>query len=132
MGSNPIITILYKPDKNPTDCSSYRPICLLNTDHKLLSSLLATRLAKTIPQLINPDQTGFISQTEFVDNVRRTLNIIETAQKQNVPVGMATLDAEKAFDNVLWPYLFEILSNFGLHTTFINWLKALYKSLSQS
>lgn len=56
-----IITVLYKPGKNPTDCSSYRPISLLSTDHKLLSSILATRLAKIIPQLINPDQTGFIS-----------------------------------------------------------------------
>lgn len=54
--------------------------------------------------------------------MRPTLNIIETAQKQNLPVGM-TLDAEKAFDKVLWPHLFETLRNFGLHATFINWLK---------
>lgn len=59
--------------------------------------------------------------------MRGTLNIIETAQKQNLPIGMVTLDAEKAFDKVMWPYLFETLSIFRLHTTFINWLKAMYR-----
>ncbi len=47
--------------------------------------------------------------------------------RQNLPAGMVTLDAEKAFNKVLWPYMFETLKNFGLHTTFINWLKAMYK-----
>lgn len=41
-----IITVIHKPGKNPTDCSSYKPISLLNTDHKVLSSIPATRIAK--------------------------------------------------------------------------------------
>lgn len=33
-----------KKDKQPTECSSYRPLSLLNTDFKLYSKVLATRL----------------------------------------------------------------------------------------
>ena len=65
-----IVTVLHKPGKNLADCSSYRPISHSNTDHKLLSSILTTRLAQIIPHLINPDQAGFIIQRQLVDNVR--------------------------------------------------------------
>lgn len=110
-----IITLLQKPGKDQTDCSSYRPISLLNTDYKLLSFILASRLTKILPQLIDPDQTGFIAQRQLVDNVRQTLNIMEEAQKQNLPVAIITLDAEKAFDKVFWPYLFEFWFSFYFH-----------------
>ncbi len=38
---------------------------------------------------------------------------------------LLTLDAEKAFDQVLWPYIFELCKGFDFHNTFINWLKAM-------
>ena len=59
--------------------------------------------------------------------MRRTLNLIKIAQKKILHVAVVTLDAEKAFDKVLWPYLFETLNRFGIHDRFIRWLKAMYK-----
>lgn len=37
------ISLLLKPNKDPLDCSSYRPISLLNVDFKILSKTLAIR-----------------------------------------------------------------------------------------
>lgn len=123
-----IITVVHKPGKNPNECASYRPISLLNTDHKILTAILAEKLAKIIPSLVKSDQTGFIQQRYLADNVRRTLNVLHWAQKNTIPIGIFTLDAEKAFDKVLWPYMFETLRQFGIHETFIGWVEALYKN----
>lgn len=54
------ITSLPKPGKDPQKCSNYRPLSLLNSDYKMLSKIIALRLDKVIPKIINADQTGFI------------------------------------------------------------------------
>lgn len=61
----------------------YKPIALLNVDVKfkcnvkLLSSILADRPNKIMPDIVDLDQTGFIKIRPLSENVRRTLNIIE-------------------------------------------------------
>ena len=54
------ISLILKPDKDPLNCSSYRPISLLNTDYKILAKTLTSRLEKVVPDIISTDQTGFM------------------------------------------------------------------------
>ena len=119
---NSIVTVIHKEGKDPTSCGSYRPITLLNVDQKLLSSIIANRLTKIIPLIIDPDQTGFIPDRYLADSVRRTLNIIDFSKEINTQTLILTLDAEKAFDRVSWPFIFETCSKFGFHDNFIKWL----------
>lgn len=54
------ISVILKKNKPPDICGSYRPISLISVDSKLLSKLLARRLEKFLPTLINSDQTGLV------------------------------------------------------------------------
>lgn len=120
------ISLLLKKGKQPEDCASYRPISLLNSDFKILSKILATRLEDSLPQLIKEDQTGFIKGRSSGNSIRRLLNIIQFSHQQKMDSLVVSMDAEKAFDRVEWPYLFYTLSKFGLGENFVSWVKLLY------
>lgn len=123
-----IISVLLKERKDPTLCASYRPIALLNTDCKILTSILAKRVGTIITDLIHPDQTGFISGRYLPDNIRRLLNIMEQSKKRQHPCMVLAVDAQKAFDRVSWPFLFKTLEKFGFGPKFIGWIKLLYSA----
>lgn len=123
-----LISVLLKPNKDPTLCSSYRPLSLINTDLKIISKALAMRLESVIGSLIHHDQTGFIKNRHSSDNTRRLFSLINLANRNNIPTVIASLDAEKAFDKVSWSYLFTVLEYFGFGQFFINWIKFFYNS----
>lgn len=44
------ITVLHKTGKDPLQCSSYRPISLLDRDSKIVTKVLAKRLETITPK----------------------------------------------------------------------------------
>lgn len=50
-----IIAVLPKPNKDPTLCSSYRPLSILNTEIKVYARALATRVETYMTKLIHND-----------------------------------------------------------------------------
>lgn len=120
-----MITVILKPDKSPTSCSSFRPISLMGCDTKILCKALSKRLEKYLPQLISNDQNGFVLQRQGFHNIRRVLNVL--FEKNNAKdTAMLSVDASQAFDRIEWKYLFDLLPRYGLGETFLKWIKLLY------
>lgn len=122
------ISVLLKKDKDPVQCSSYRPISLLCCDYKILTKTLALRLDPVISTIINEDQTGFIPGRQSFFNVRRLFNVVFSPHSTIQPEVILSLDAEKAFDRIEWSYLFTVLEKFGMGPTFCRWIKVLYST----
>ena len=121
------ISLIAKKDKDPLLCSSYRPISLLNVDFKILSKVLARRLESVVPEIVSPNQTGFVKGRHSYSNLRKLFNIIHSTRLE-CPEVVVSLDAEKAFDRVEWKYLFFTLKKFGFEESFISWIELLYSS----
>lgn len=122
------ISLIPKKNKDLEDCSSWRPVSLLNSDVKLLAKTLAGRLDPCLLNVISKDQTGFIRGRQLSSNIRRLLNIILSKPETQDPEMVISMDAEKAFDRVEWNYLFSVLNRFGFGQNFMLWIKLLYNA----
>ncbi|XP_068107367.1 alpha-protein kinase 2 isoform X1 [Hyperolius riggenbachi] len=122
------ISVILKSGKDETACGSYRPIALLNTDYKVFTKILATRLASILPDLIDKDQVGFTYFRQAGDNTRRTISLIDSVNHTKTPALLLSLDAEKAFDRLSWPYMFSLLKHLGFSGSFATALSLLYSA----
>ena len=59
--------------------SYWRPISLLNTDIKLISKALATRLKYMLPDLILSNQTAFMKNRYISESGKLIYDVLETA-----------------------------------------------------
>lgn len=118
------ICLLLKKGRDETNVASYRPLSLLNSDQKIIAKVLANRLNKHIGTLIHSDQTGFIPERFGFSNTRRLLNIMYSNELPHAAV--ISLDAQRAFDQIEWDYMFTALSKFGFGDRFMTIAKMLY------
>jgi hypothetical protein len=58
------VTLIPKPQKDPTKKKNSRPISLLNIDAKIIYKILANRIQEHIKMAIHHDQVGFLQGTQ--------------------------------------------------------------------
>lgn len=120
------VLLIPKPDKDRSDCASYRPISLLNIDYKVLPKILARRLNGVILSIVIGGETGFMPGKSTSNDIRTQLLaqlsefILETS-------ALASLDTAKAFDSVEWEFLQVSLKRSGFGERFRKWIRLLYK-----
>ena len=53
------------------------PLCLLNTDYKILAKITANTLNPVLSDIINPDQIGYIGNRFCGENTRLMSDVID-------------------------------------------------------
>ena len=122
---------IYKK-KEADNIANYRPITILNTDYKILTKAIATRLTEVAPKIIHPDQAGFIRGRSIFDQIDQIATTINYARLKEINGAVVALDQEKAYDKLLHPYLWKILKKFAFPNEMINMIKTLYKDAPTS
>lgn len=122
------MTLLYKK-KEKNKIENYRPITLLNTDYKIMTKALATKLGKVAPHIIHPNQAGFVPNRSLYDHTTLTQLIISYCEQTGTNGCLVALDQEKAYDKIAHDYLWRVLEKMNFPTSFINTVKSLYQNV---
>lgn len=113
--------VLLPKKENPLSWSDYRPISLCNVMNKIISKIIATRLAPLLPYLTTPNQSGFIKGRLLSDNVLLAQELIQDISNCSLTPNVAIkLDMAKAYDRVQWPFLIKVLRRMGFSATWIS------------
>ena len=117
---------------DPLLLKNWRPLTLLNQDYKILAKLVAERIKIALPYLIDQDQTGFLKGRYIGQNIVTIFDIMHHSEVQNIPALMISIDFEKVFDKLEWPFMFKCLDFFGFPTYIKEWVKILYTDIKSS
>ena len=108
-----IISLIEKLEKDPMYLDHWRPITLLCVDFKILDKVIALRLQKVLPSIINECQVGFMKNKMLGKNLLKLLTVIDYCETENIPAVAISVDFRKAFDTGRWDAVDEALQRFN-------------------
>ena len=83
---------------------NWRPISLLNFDHKIVTKALAARLKDILPKIVSSEQSAYVKTKLIGENGRLISDIIEVPHLFNIEGYIVTMNIEKAFDSLDIPF----------------------------
>ena len=114
-----------KKDKSREEIKKWHPLSMLSSIYKLASAAIAYRIKPLQNYLIESTQTGFMSGQNIAENTCLVYDIIYTAEKLNIPGLLVSIDFQKAFDSILWEFIFKTLTSLGFGPNFQRWIRLL-------
>ena len=120
--------ILAIPKKRGSDrCQDFRTISLTTHASKILTRIVHRRMEGAIEEALGEDQFGFRRNKGTREAVLGLRLITEKVIAREKKLYIGFVDLEKAFDNIRWEKLFEILKKAGITYRDRRVIHALYK-----
>ncbi|OWZ17557.1 reverse transcriptase, partial [Phytophthora megakarya] len=93
------------------DPLNYRPLALLNTDYKVFTRILATRVSALLSMQIHPNQNGFVARRTIhgIFDLFEAAQIAVTLDNDQDEAIVLLLDFRKAYDSLDRAYVGTVL-----------------------
>jgi len=112
--------------------NEFRPISLVGCVYKILSKILANRLKKVLPSVIDVNQSTFLGRSDMLDIILVGNETVEFLKKEKKSGVLVKVEFEKAYDSMDWKFLYYMLGRLGFNCKWIKWIKACMESATIS
>ena len=113
-----VISLIPKKNKDLLSIRNWRPLTMLNTDYKILATLLASRIKKILEYIIADDQTGFMAGRQISSTIRK-VDLVHIGNYYQFPGYIVNADFEKCFDLISYDGIRGSLHYFGFPDNYI-------------
>ncbi|GJV91486.1 RNA-directed DNA polymerase, eukaryota [Tanacetum coccineum] len=105
--------------------SDFRPISLIGCIYKVVTKILASRLAMVISNIVSNTQSAFVSERQILDGPFIINELLHWCKRKNKRMMFFKVDFAKAYDSVRWDYLIDVLEAFGFGMRWCQWIRGL-------
>lgn len=117
MNSN--LVVLIPKTKGAEKIEDFRSIALANFQFKIITKVLANRLALIDPKIISHQQRGFIRERHIHECICKAAETINLLDYKTFGGNLALkLDIKKDLDTLDWDFLIKMLQAFGFNEKF--------------
>jgi hypothetical protein len=122
-----LITLIPK-EEGAKSLKKFRPISLINCSFKIFAKALNNRLVPICDRLLSGNQTAFEKGRFILESLVSVHEIKHDTTRNNHKGLVLKLDYEKAYDQVSWHFLEEMMSTRGFGNRWRKWVMALVKN----
>lgn len=119
-----VVAVIYKRGA-AADIKNYRPITLLNTDYRLLTSVLATRFGTALSPAMGMEQTAFLPGRQIGDNIMALQLLPALLTSLGMSAAVVSLDIAQAYDSVCRHFLYAAMEAKGAAGGMVQWAQLL-------
>nr|GEY81344.1 putative reverse transcriptase domain-containing protein [Tanacetum cinerariifolium] len=112
--------------------NDFRPISLIGSVYKVVTKVLANRLALVISDLISDTQSVFVANRQILDGPFNLNELLHWCKRKKKQVMFFKVDFAKAYDSVRWDYFFDVLEAFGFGNIWCKWIRGTFSSAKAS
>ncbi|XP_057419024.1 uncharacterized protein LOC130713256 [Lotus japonicus] len=122
-GMNAAFITLMPKQKEGNSISDFWPISLIGSTYKLIAKVLAARLQREMPKLITGNQFAFVPGRQIVDCISIANEIADLMIRKEEGGLLLKVDFAKAYDQVDWDFVINILHEMHFGDKWITWMK---------
>ncbi|GJX38590.1 RNA-directed DNA polymerase, eukaryota [Tanacetum coccineum] len=108
--------------------NDFRPISLIGCVYKVITKVLANRLATVISDLVSETQSAFVANRQILDGPFILNEVLNWCKRKRKQAMFFKVDFAKAYDSVRWDYLLDILHAFGFGPNWCRWIRGTFTS----
>nr|GEU31507.1 putative RNA-directed DNA polymerase, eukaryota, reverse transcriptase zinc-binding domain protein [Tanacetum cinerariifolium] len=106
--------------------NDFRPIRLIGGIYKVVTKIMANRLATVISDIVSNTQSAFVSGRQILNGPFIINEILDWCKRKCKKVMFSKVDFAKAYDSVRWDYLIDVLMAFGFGSKWCQWIQGTF------
>ena len=114
---------------NPTSIRDWHLIFLLNTDYKILSSIISSRLKPILNSMISLEEQYSLPNRQIFNNHLNILSAINFTNNFVQPLAILQINFYKAFDTISHKFILSTASKLGIPVTLLNRIRIFLSDL---